>query len=255
MTTGTELDYFKRGGVNYPLVSATTNSLLQDGDPFVYGLLDFLAAMIRKHLGERFVAECAAANYRDPAGVVFANVVGETLPTNPVPYLGQAQFVFPLVCAWRTRGMRKKLTAQRGHALVQVQIAYVLPPADVAIARGIVAPLLAMMGDVIDDRTSLAADSTYTPPFTGAAAGDKYSDWAGIEQFQILSDEVGRLPGADGNLFPAYLATGEVRIRSMSPDDVYQPLDGVDASLTVPGDPDTVPTPYEVVALDLSTSD
>lgn len=230
-----EYKNFKRGGVSFPLTAATTNSLLQDADPFIFGALHYLNAMLTTHIGSRFTAEAASgrAGLKKPDGSAITAVVGTLLPFPPEPFLNAEQILFPLLAIHRVDETMEYKTVGWRHNVSRCIIAYVLPPLAAAQAQ-IMWPILNAAARVIDDRVEQQYDPTYTPPFTGATMGSNIWQLAGTEQLLLTRGKFGRWDAAEGLTFPAYVADIEVREREEPHVADFDDLEGLDASVGLP---------------------
>lgn len=116
------LQRWKHGGVEYPLTSATTNSLLRDADPAVYYALDLFATVIREYVGDRLLAQAALEGLR------FPSAVERTLHFEPSPFLQAHDMVFPVLALYRTEEGWDQHTVSFEKDTSTWTWCYVLPP-------------------------------------------------------------------------------------------------------------------------------
>jgi hypothetical protein len=215
--TAGEYGVFKHGGTEFPLVSATTNSLLQDADPFLYAALDYFAAMLQTHMGTRLVAQATAC------GAPITAAVASSIPFPPGPYMTGDQLKFPLLAAYRVDEEFQERTATWTMNKTNVEVCYILPPLDAAQAEAMW-PSLNAAARIIDNRTEQGVDPAYTPPFTGATAGSRVWLYAGVERIMCKRGRFGSWEAADGLVFPSYVVNLEVWERTMTHSSAFDDL-------------------------------
>lgn len=192
----------KVGGTFSPLNTGTPNSLLQDADPPLFYLLDFVSWVITNYVGTRLVDEARAAN------VPITMAVAQRYPYNPQQYLAETQFRFPLLAAYRRRTLTGRRTAGWEHDNGIIDLLYVLPTLDAAGAESIL-PILHAVWDVVRPAVTRGWDPGYAPPLK--PPGTPPWPLAGVERIGFgdpLRDgaegnEYGSLPGAGNLWFPA----------------------------------------------------
>lgn len=199
---------FVFGGVAYPLTTSSGNTLLRDADPSLYALLDFYSNMITTLIGARLVAAAAAAlspTLQPP----FTSAVAYLLPDDPAKHVHGEQVKFPLLAIYRRSGELASRTTIKRHRICELEVAYVLPPLDEAQSE-LLKPILHTIGDVLDCVTELGFFPTYTPPFSGAAAGSSVWQPTGLAEVGFVSDTYGEYFGND-LVFPAWV--GKLRLK------------------------------------------
>lgn len=120
MTLG-ETSEWSHGGVSYPLIEATSASLLEDADPTLYLALSYFAAALDLHLGGRLKAQ--AFN----EGIVINRAVATKLGVEPTPAILADNFLFPLFALYRVSGEVKEHTTTWNKDVAIWAFAYVLP--------------------------------------------------------------------------------------------------------------------------------
>lgn len=154
------IDYqsFRAGNFVGPLSALTDHSLLEDADPAIFAALDFYRAILTTHLSERFSAEMN----RDSVGRADLDgyVVRTVLPYDPIVFLPQAQFTFPLLAVYRV----SERYTQRTSVWYQIEskwgVDYVMPPLDSGQFEQ-VAPTLQAVARILVDRTARGYDPSY----------------------------------------------------------------------------------------------
>lgn len=205
-----ELSSFTVGGVTFPLATGTGNALLRDADPALYFALAFWQAMLVQHAGPRLVAEFTAAGIVDAKGEPLTGPVATVVPYDPGPYLGETQFAFPLLAAFRKASRTKWFAAGFEHETTDVAVLYILPPLDSAQAEKIL-PILGAIYKVLRARTSQQFDPGYTPPGgSGPQPGPWTAGFANLESVAFTKCSHGMMPGAGTLVFPALLAECEL---------------------------------------------
>jgi hypothetical protein len=113
---------FKHGGVEYPLVAATTNTLLRDADPALHFALDFFESILNTYVGERLLAQAALEGLR------FPSAVEKKIHFEPSPFLLTDQMVFPILCLHRSEDEWKDGNTSFNSNASVWEWDYVLPP-------------------------------------------------------------------------------------------------------------------------------
>lgn len=146
---------FSCGGVVFPLTPSTTNTLLRDGDPSCFYLIDFISSVIATHVGARWTAQATAA------GRTETSAVATKVPYDPGPYLRSGQYTFPLLAVYRS----EEVFTDRGSAFFAVetewQVDYVLPAMSAADAERLL-PMLRLVGAVVRQRIGRSQDDGYS---------------------------------------------------------------------------------------------
>lgn len=119
---GRELGAFKFGAASFPLVTATTNSLLQDADPAIYNALALLSSALNTYFGGRLLAQAAQNGLFLPSAVV------QTASIEPEPSLLADQFKFPLLALYRVKDVWDEHTIAYDKSSSIWEFAYLLPP-------------------------------------------------------------------------------------------------------------------------------
>lgn len=227
-------DTFKHGGVQYPLVSATTNSLLQDADPALFYALEFLAASLRRHIGPRLAAQALLEKLK------ITNAVAQTLHTEPSPFLLSDQFRFPALALYRKNEEESGASLVYGRDTAEWEFAYVLPsltPRQV----GQLQPILRAASRVIAHAVSQGFEPSHR-------AGANIWKLAGIEQARLVRASYGGYEPINEtpHYFRSVVGTIAVVERDMAPVGHFQAFNGANATLT---DTSVDGTPVDVSTL------
>ncbi len=113
--------YFTHGGVQYPLTASTAKSLLEDADPALFYALDYVEAVIEKHVGPRLLAQAAKH------GLNFPSAVRQKLHVAPTPELLPDQFHFPTLAIYRQTESYSERTKNASLDVAEWEYVYVLP--------------------------------------------------------------------------------------------------------------------------------
>mgnify|MGYP007056136859 CR=1 FL=1 len=206
--------YFQVGSVKSPL-EITANSLLEDADPAIHKILNYLSAVLTSHLKDRWNLEVGKADRLDLEDKVVSLVV----PYDPVPFMQDTQFSLPMLAMFRVSESYEWKTTSWYHITCKVQIQWSLPPLS-ASQTEVMNPFLAHASRIIVDKTAMTVDPSYT--------GSPFAD-SNIESFRVLGCKYGNIPDANTNLLmPTLVVDAEVVERRMIRADIYEPLTGVD---------------------------
>ena len=205
---GTDQLHHKVGAVQYPLTASLANPLLQDADPPLFYLLDFLSSMVTTLIGDRLLAQASAA----PAPITSA--VAYQLPYDPAPYLQTVQDKMPLLAVYRRKSTFEMKTVLQWHRLGEFGITYVLPPLTAGQAEQVL-PILHAVGDAIVSVVESGYYPTYTPP--GGDIGQSAWELSGLSQVGITEEHYGMFPAAGDLVFPAWTATIALREQRAKP--------------------------------------
>src|SRR3990167_2993155 len=110
------------GGVEYPLKTATTDTLLKDADPAIHYALSLFETVIEEYVGERLLAQAALE------GLNFPSAVERTLHLEPSPFLQAHDMVFPLFALYRSEESWDQHNVSFEKDVSTWTWAYVLPP-------------------------------------------------------------------------------------------------------------------------------
>ncbi len=201
----TDYASFKVGSVEYPLSTGTSLTLLRQCDPSLYHLLEYYAAVLRRHIGPRLIAEAASGGLTQ-----ITTAVAETLPMNPEPFLGSQQIGFPLLAAYRKSSKFENIGGAK-HAVDDIEVVYVLPPMTAGEAERVYPILKAVVG-CIDNRTEQGMDPLYAP--TGGVAGALVWETAGVTSAGVISASYGAFPATDELFFPTAIIQVELKEKS-----------------------------------------
>jgi len=221
-----DYNQFLTGQTLQPVSTTGGNSSLQDADPAIFYLLDFLTYVITTYPGPRLLQEAAAV------GVGMTKAVIQSYPYEPMPEFLENQFHFPSLYVWRTQGQTEQWTLGHDHDICGINVVYALPPIDSAASERIL-PLLKAVYDAIRKKVNDAWDPGYTPP--GGSLGQQFDapQFANLEEIGFGTPidkrvagvstgfEYGRMPGTNEEWFPALIMRGYIIER-----DEYAPTVG-----------------------------
>ena len=213
---------FNYGGLTFPLVVDGSNTLLQDADPVVFWALQFYASVLTTHMGARLMLEASGSKAPITAPVAY------TTPLDPVPWLLEEHFQFPLLALYRISGKNSYRTVNWSHQTTKLGIAYVLPPLTAGQAEAI-APILSTIPLIIANRTEQGFDPAFQ---SGAKVWS--GAFAGLEDIAApVEGTFGMFPGLNDLAFPAWTGTITVNERQMRETD-FSKLVAVDAAIDLP---------------------
>lgn len=210
---------FNYGGISFPLATTGSNTLLQDADPVVYWALQFYASVLATHMGARLLQAAAAGT------APITSAVAYTTPLDPLPWLQEEHFQFPLLALYRMSGKNSYRTYNWSHQTTKLGIAYVLPPLTAGQAEALV-PILATIPLIIANRTEQGFDPAFQ-----AGARVWSGAFSGLEDIEApVEGAFGMFPGLDDLQLPAWTGTITVNERQMSETD-FSAFKAADTSL------------------------
>jgi hypothetical protein len=217
--------------VTFPLpaqgagIGASGSSLLRDADPAIFYALEFYAAILRRHVGPRLLAEAGAVGASE-----ITEAVAETIPLNPEVFLTEHQVGFPLLCAYR-KASSFKYIGQRKCAVDTIEVAYVLPPLTGGYAERLT-PVLYAVAACIDNRTERGMDPAYTP--SGGDAGGLVWTLAGVSRAEVKAVSYGGYSPTEKLFFPAVMLTLELQQMSDAATSDLDSFGGTTVHIDVP---------------------
>jgi hypothetical protein len=239
----TDYANFKHGGVSYPL-AITADPLLKSADPAMYYALDYFQSVLNTYLGPRLLAEASRA----PAIASITAAVSSVLPMDPLPYLQEQQFKFPLLAVYRKSEKFSQLTAAVGQDDSEWCVDYILPPLTGGQLERI-NPALRAVGQILYNRIENMMDPDY-------ADGAAIWTLAGIAKIELTEASYGAFSGTGNLVFPAW--RGKLTVKEVatltgtgSASDNLEDLKGVDNEVdltgTLPADATTEVIVHEAV--------
>lgn len=234
----TDLASFTNGGATYPLPTGGSGlgglgaTLLRDADPASFYLIEFFKSVLETHIAGRFMQEVASCGASDR----IQTTVAETLPINPLPYLTQGLYGFPLLAAYRKHS-KYKFVGQRKLTQSEFEVVYILPPLQPGEAERL-EPILQSVVAVIDNRTEQGMDPAYTPSAPTGTAGELIWDRAGIAKAGVTEASFGGYPASPEVYYPAITISLEVEEQSAALISELDVFDGADVEVDHE-DPDT----------------
>lgn len=184
---------FALGNFVSPLTASTTNSLLQDADPALYGAIAFYQAMLQTHLGARWNAEVSRCGLPGLVG----KISSATFPFDVSVHLQDMQTQPPWLAVYRTTETADEGDARNWYRVPATWgLQYVLPPLSAAQTAQL-GPILRAVSSVLIDRTEMGYDPTY---LSGAYV---WRDLCGMQETGIKRVTYGYLENPKTNLlFP-----------------------------------------------------
>jgi hypothetical protein len=235
---------FLAGAVTYPLpvangIGGVGASLLRDGDPNVFYVLEFFTAVLQRHIGPKFQAEAITAG-----ATQIQNAVGDVIPFDPEPYLLSRHTRFPLLSASR-KSMKFDDSLGKRLSISDIEITYCLPPVTATEAERLT-PILKSVVDVIDNRTELGLDPLYTP--TGSTLGANVWELAGVARAEVKNATFGSLEASDDVFFPCVVITLELAEQAATSLTELEPFTGANVHEDLAHPDGTETTILDVVA-------
>ena len=237
----TDYQGFKYGVVQFPLpvgggaLGGPGATLLRSCDPALFFALEFYKSILETHIGARMMAEVVSGNIAQ-----IESVVAEMLPLDPQPFLTEHQLRFPLLAAYR-KNSKFQWVGKTKHKVDEIEVAYVLPPLQAGEAERLMPILNAIVG-LIDNRTEMGFDPSYTPTEPTGDAGDSFWVRAGLTSAGVIGATYGGYASIDGLYFPAVTLTLEFKERSDFAFTEFDEFSGVSVDVDVqdPSDGTTV---------------
>jgi hypothetical protein len=215
----TEGASFGHGAAVYPLSEDPAQSLLEDADPALFRVLDFLSAMIEFHVGDRLRAHAHVIGLR-----TITPAVATKMSVEPSPYTVADNFRFPILAIWRTSETHLEHTAAYEKSVGEWAFAYVLPvltPSQVTE----LSPVLRAASRVIAHYMSKGSHPSYMD-------GAHVFATAGIQRARFNSAKYGPLDslGQVNGTYPAVTGTLEVTERDEFVAGDFEPFAGADVT-------------------------
>lgn len=231
---------FKVGNVIYPLTADTTNSLLQDSDPALFYIIDFIRTVLQTYVGERWKSEIDKIN-SEKGGIPINDgyVVATTYPYDPKRFYLQNKPVFPILAIYEIDSETELKTLCWYHTTRTLQLVYSLPPLTAGQVEMFM-PMLKNIENIIVDRVNQGYDPSYYN------SREVWSDgYAGIESIWVQKGKKGNkgalnFPEKAESYFPTLTMPITVTTRQMFDDSFLEDLNGIDVEVPTEG------TPFEV---------
>jgi hypothetical protein len=230
----TDYGTFTSGGVIYPLTPSTANSALRDIDPGSYYLLDYLSAMLVRHVGARFAAEATKSSLKGVDGHIVTNIVTSKVAYDPTQYLAQNQVRFPLFAIYRDNDLFSEKSATYRRVATSVNVLYVLPPLTPSQAERLT-PLLHGISTVIFERLEEGSDPSYTPP--GGTIGQRVGELGGWDMVGLANGRYTGFSAGETLYFPAWQGTINLVERAGWVSSAFQEYSGADVHIDLRDDP------------------
>lgn len=170
--------FFKIGGVNFPI--PTGGNFLQNSDPALYYLKEYLSAVIPYYLQAAWAQQIAISG---PTG--YPNIVAETTVYPPQDNLGVRQYNFPFLCVYREHTQFMQRTVLWYETQCDVRILFVLPPLEPEQYETMY-PFLKLVSDTILNCLWESLDSNFN-------SGEPVLTESGIELIEIIDSTHGML--------------------------------------------------------------
>lgn len=237
---------FTHGGTTFPLDDSSSYSLLHDADKAVFYGLEFYKSVLETHLSERWLVEVAASSSEQ-----ITSIVAETLPLNPEAFLSEAHIKFPLLALYRKSSAFRYL-GHRKLSVDDLECVYVLPPMQAAEAERLL-PILKAVAAVIDYRTEIGFDPSYTPSSPTGTAGEPVwtATRAGLARVEVMSGvQYGGYAPSPDVFFPAVIIPIRMEERSDPLLSELATFNGLDAAIDLPKDDETSLEALDVVDIE-----
>jgi len=157
------------------------------------------------HMGARWNAEVTAIGRTDLVGLT----VAEKVPFDPVPYLQENQYKFPLLAVYRKSETYTWHTVNRYRIYSKVNIVWIMPPMTTGQMERM-APFRSHVARTLVDRTANGFDTNYN-------SAQQVWTLAGLDKIGIKSNSFGNIPTDTNLIFPTIMMECELVERQMSP--------------------------------------
>ena len=225
-----DFDQFTVGAVDFPL--ATSGTLLEDADPALAIVLDFVASVLDTYAGDRFNAAVNGCGLAQLDGYIVRSMV----PYDPIPDLQVAQqwSKMPLLALHRTEAGFTEYPIATTNVVDRWILDYVLPTLTPAQTERLY-PILAAVEKIVMDRVSMGFD----PAFQGGA---NVFEQAGITTIKFIKRQYQTFPYREGDSkttlhFRMISITLEVTEQTVPSTDSFEDLTGIDGYVSIV-DPD-----------------
>lgn len=220
---------FGVGNASFPLPTSISNSSLADCDPTLYYLLDFCEGVLNYHAGARWKKELIRSGRTDIDGYSDGYIVAMKVPYDPVPFLADTRFTFPLLAMFRKSGTISERTAAFNQIQSAIDIMWILPPLSASDAE-ILMPFQSSVLQILMDRIEQGWDPAYK-------SGQKVKELTGVTRIRFNDYTFGGFE-IDTNLFmPALKLSINVFEQQNAPDGSFTDLTGISVnSDLVPSD-------------------
>lgn len=209
--------YFRVGNNVYP-VPTTGNNFLLKHDPAIYWLMDYFTQMLRTYAGADWAHAAAYTN------LTMTDIVGYSVPYNPLPYFQAVNFNFPLLALYRVTGKTKAIALTRDSTKTILELQYWLPPISPEQLE-VFNPFLNSVFKIIQNRSQQHYDPNYLNGF-------KVNDAAGYQEMTAHVDYEMKFMEKAGNLFfPGIIITLEMKEMNDSVAGQFAPIQEIDAQI------------------------
>jgi hypothetical protein len=239
-------------GTTLPLLITSGNTFLQDADPVMYFVADYLGAMINTYAGARFVAEVSTPSMglgaSQGAPLPITAGVGTVFTHDPRKYLLAGQFnKFPLLALYRmtTQYEWKRIGWETDKCAIGLD--YVMPPLTTGQIQ-VASPMLRAVEMIVRHMTAQSFDPTYTPPGGLLGQSPFGAGFANLEEIGWDKGKYGMWEGPANSLgFAAVHMEGFVRERDMLPSEALSgrvKFAGADVEHDLTADDQTTIAPF-----------
>lgn len=214
-------------------LGVTSNELLQDADPVLYYILKFYKAVIILHTQDRWTHEIAQTKPD------LLSPVASTTPFDPMPFLQESQFKFPLLSVFRTKEAYQERTSTQYFSKTNMSVFYIMPPLSPAQMERL-NPFRTHVARTIVNRTEQGFDTNYN-------SGQNVWKASGLAKVRVLSTSYGNIPTETNSFFPTVVLDLEVEEQVKQNPNNFQLFNGMDGYVSASDNAIYNPLDFEVI--------
>lgn len=233
--------YFGIGEVVSPLAVSTGNSLLKDADPVLFNFLAYLSGVINLHVKARWNQEVVAAGLSDLTN----KPVAYKLPFDPLPFMQETHFKFPLLAIYRKSESYQNKTTAWYTVTSSLEILWAMPPVNSGQLERL-NPFRVHVARTMMDRLLMGYDTNWNN-------GQHVLQDSGVEKIEVLSTQFGSIPDlrTEDKFFPSILMQINVSERRSLVEGHFEPFEGITTSIDEGSTPDQTVSDFIVATTDL----
>lgn len=211
-----QLDYskFNLGNIEFPLSGYASNSAIAIADVPVNKLLGFCRGVLEIHAGD------AWTYYANQLNLDCNQIVEESLPYNPIPWLQDTTYNFPLLALYRTKGSIVEKTIAYHRIESNLELLWIMPPLTAAQAYQLL-PFQNAVIDILVDRNEQGWDPNYLD-------GYNIGELAGFDSLQVMSYSLANVSVNPNQFLPTVQLSIRLRERKTDASGMYPEFTGVD---------------------------
>lgn len=226
----------------YPVPTGAISNLAQQDKP-IYWLLQYFTQMLTSYAGDAWTEALGRSGLTD-----CPNIVGYSVPYNPLPYFQTISVPFPLLALYRVSGKSKEKTVSIQETISQLELQYYLPPVSAAQLE-VLNPFFNSVFDIIKDRSQYKFDPHFMDGYLyGAQAG--FSELSDLVNYSLI---FGRKSTIDNELiFPGILMELTIKEINEPVPNQYDPTTNVTTEIDLVPDASATPNTIWNDYVDLS---